>query len=93
MNTYAVEYSYVEDVAALDEFRAIHRDYLKALGPEVLVAAGAYKEVDSPGALLVIRADTAEQVAELLDSDPFNVQGLISQRTIKLWNPPLGVLA
>lgn len=90
MNVYAVEYTYVDDAAALDETRPIHRDYLRALVPEVLVVAGAYQESEAPGALLVVRAESVEEVARALDDDPFNTAGLISNRTIRLWNPGIG---
>ncbi|MCC2592227.1 YciI family protein [Tessaracoccus sp. OS52] len=89
MNTYAVEYTYTEDSQALDEHRGAHREFLRALMPDPLVVAGAYQD-GAPGALLVVRADAAAQVEELLDADPFHIQGLISDRRIRLWNPGIG---
>lgn len=90
MNTYAVEYSYVDEPALLDEHRPTHREFLRALLPDTLVVAGAYQASKQPGALLVLRAESAAEVARLLDGDPFNVEGLIADRRIRLWNPGIG---
>lgn len=92
MNIYAVEYLYVDDPAALDRHRPEHREYLRSLTPDTLVVAGAYQQVDEPGALLVFSADTAAEVEEALDADPFHLQGLIRERVIRLWNPGIGAL-
>jgi uncharacterized protein YciI len=46
--------------------------------------------VGSSGALLVIRAESVEQVAETLDADPFDIAGVIGERTIVQWNPVFG---
>ena len=43
-----------------------------------------------PGALLIFRADSAEQVVGWLDDDPFKVLGLIVEREIRAWNPTFG---
>ena len=40
---------------------------------------------DEPGALLVFTAADAEEVAELLDKDPFWPLGLITERAIRPW--------
>lgn len=92
MNFYAVQYSYIRDADALNAHRPAHREFLNGLVPEVLVVAGAYQDGDEPGALLIVRADTSEDAGSALDPDPFNVQQLISGRTIRLWNPGIGSL-
>ncbi|TRY19892.1 hypothetical protein FOJ82_03155 [Tessaracoccus rhinocerotis] len=92
MNLYAVEYSYVTDAAALDEHRPAHREFLRALLPTPLVVAGAYQEADSPGALLLVRADSDAEVEQLLDEDPFWQRKLITQRRVRLWNPGIGTV-
>ncbi len=90
MNVYAVEYSYAAAPASLDQHRPAHRAFLRSLVPEFLVVAGAYQSGDMPGALLVVRAPDTSQVERTLDADPFNIQGLITSRTIRLWNPAIG---
>lgn len=90
MNLYAVEYSYAPDPASLDLYRPAHRAFLRSLVPEFLVVAGAYQSGVTPGALLVVRAPHTSQVEQTLDADPFNTEGLITRRTIRLWNPAIG---
>ncbi|WP_372344031.1 YciI family protein [Streptomyces sp. KL116D] len=41
---------------------------------------------DVPGALLVLEADSAEDVTALLDQDPFHREGLVAERTVRAWN-------
>lgn len=90
MNVYAVEYSYVPAPTSLDQHRPGHRAFLRSLMPEFLVVAGAYQSGETPGALLVVRAPDTSQVEQTLDADPFMTEGLIAQRTIRLWNPAIG---
>ncbi len=93
MSLFAVHYSYVCDAALLQEHRPSHRDFLRQLLDSGLVAAGAYPEADDPGALLIVEAGSAEDVARMLDDDPFQLKGIISERRIQLWNPPMGIFA
>lgn len=93
MNLYAVEYSYVRDAAALDEHRPAHREFLRALVPAPLVAAGAYQEAADPGALLLVRAASRDEVEQLLDEDPFWQHELIAERRVNIWNPGIGGVA
>ena len=91
MSLFAVIYRYADDAAALDEHRPRHRDHLRALHEAGrLVVSGPLAEGGGPGALLVFRADSAEQVAGWLDDDPFKVLGLIVEREIRAWNPAFG---
>lgn len=90
MDVYAVEYQYATDAEALAEHRPAHRGFLRALSPDLIVVAGAYQSGDAPGALLVVRTDDPAQLERTLDEDPFHKQGLITRRTIRLWNPAIG---
>ena len=93
MSFFAVHYAYSSDSAALDAARAEHRAYLGALVEQGAIAAsGPYVDAD-PSALLLFRADSAEEVRSLLDADPFQIAGLVEQTTITQWNPILGVFA
>lgn len=92
MHTYAVEYTYSDDSARLDAVREVHREFLRALVPDVLVVAGAYQEAEKPGALLVMRGESAAEVTEILDGDPFHLAGLIIARNVRLWNPGIGYI-
>ena len=44
-------------------------------------------------ALLLLRGETAAEIAALLDEDPFWHASLIVGRTITQWNPVIGVFA
>ena len=93
MSLFAVHYSYVLDADLLQEHRPSHRDFLRGLLGSGLVAAGAYPQSDDPGALLLVEADSAGDVAGMLDDDPFLAQGIITERRIELWDPPMGIFA
>jgi len=91
MALYAVIYRYADDAAALDEHRPSHRDHLRKLYEAgQLLVSGPLAEGGGPGALLIFRAESAEQVAQWLDGDPFTVLGLIVEREIRAWNPAFG---
>lgn len=91
MPLFAVIYRYVDEPATLDEHRPRHRDHLRTLFEAGhLVVSGPLAEGGGPGALLIFRADSAEQVAGWLDDDPFKVLGLIVEREIRAWNPAFG---
>jgi uncharacterized protein len=91
MALHAVIYRYVDDPARLDEHRPSHRDHLRTLYEAGrLLVSGPFTEGGGPGALLVFRADSSEQVAQWLEDDPFKVLGLIVEREIRAWNPAFG---
>jgi len=90
MAVFAVEYRYADQPAAVTEHRPAHRAFLQNLLTKGFVlAAGAY--IDQPaGALLVLRGDSAEDVATILDDDPFAHLGLITNRQIRPWSAAIG---
>lgn len=89
MPTYAVTYVYNASDEHLEEIRPIHREWLSdRLTDGRLLASGPM--VDSPTALLIWTADSAKNLAELLDQDPFDIAGIISERAIQEWNPVFG---
>ena len=54
-----------------------------------IVVSGPLTSGD-PGALLILDAADPDEVAALLDSDPFHVLGLIAGREIRRWNRAFG---
>lgn len=86
MAIFAVTYTYSDDVAARDAHRPQHRSYLSQV--EGMLLSGPLAEPD--GALLVIAAPTREDVAERLDRDPFLLEGIVVERTIRPYTPVLG---
>jgi uncharacterized protein YciI len=89
MAFYAVTYTYDASEESLDAIRPTHRAYLGGLlNDGVLLASGPM--VNSNGALLLFTGDSVEQIAQLLNSDPFEIAGFIGERTITEWNPVFG---
>jgi len=93
MSHFAVHYVYVPDAALLTQHRPAHREFLRALVGSGLLAAGAYPEAEQPSALLIVEAESQSAVAAMLENDPFLLQGVIADRRIQLWNPPVGIFA
>ena len=89
MPIYAVTYLYTAPSEQVAEIRPLHRQWLaQLLEEQVLLASGPM--VDTSEALLIFRSDSAEELAELLDNDPFDIAGCIGSRTIQAWNPVFG---
>ena len=89
MPIFAVTYLYTASTNQIDEIRPIHRAWLSGLlEQKVLLASGPM--VDRPEALLIFRSESAEELAKLLDNDPFDIAGCIGSRTIQSWNPVFG---
>jgi uncharacterized protein len=93
MATFAVLYRYSTDADALDEHRPAHREYLGSLFlAGHIVVSGPLGEGGRPTALLIMQADSADAVAELLDEDPFRQKDLIVEREIRPWNVVYGAI-
>jgi uncharacterized protein len=91
MALHAVIYRYSTDAAAVDEHRPGHRDFLRPLFEQGrLIVSGPLAQGGAPGALLILDADDVNEVAALLDEDPFHVLGLITEREIRRWDPVFG---
>jgi uncharacterized protein YciI len=90
MPVFAVHYTYVDDAATVTEHRPAHRDFLRdLLDRGIVLAAGAY--TDGPaGALLVFRGDTEQDIAKLLEADPFQQLGLVQDCQIRAWGQAMG---
>ena len=89
MSFYVVNYRYAAESTELDAIRPVHREWLKQLlNSGILLASGPM--IDQPTALLIFKADSLEQLAALLDNDPFDIAGFIGEREIVEWNPVFG---
>jgi uncharacterized protein YciI len=89
MPIFAVTYLYTAPASQIDEIRPIHRAWLsELLEKNILLASGPM--VDTPEALLIFKSESAEELAGLLDNDPFDIAGCIGSRTIQSWNPVFG---
>lgn len=89
MAIFAVLYRYSDDVAARDAHRPEHREFLSRC--EGLLLSGPLTE--PAGALLLVAADSAQQVQQRLDADPFRREGVIAEREVRAYDPVLGELA
>ncbi|MCW2830732.1 MAG: hypothetical protein JWP31_1424 [Aeromicrobium sp.] len=93
MPYFATTYLYVADSdQARDTVRPAHRDYLGELTEQGrLLLSGPYVG-GQPGALLVLDADSEDVVRELTTRDPFVLEGLVEQITVRTWQPVSGRL-
>ena len=91
MALFAVHYTYDQRTALRDQYRPAHRGYLRELFADgILLTVGSYPDATRPGALLIFKANTAEDVAGRLRSDPFVAQGLVTNADIREWNVAYG---
>ncbi|MDT9594726.1 YciI family protein [Nocardioides zeae] len=91
MSIYAVTYTYSDDVALRDAERPAHREYLAGLGEAgQLVVSGPWGPDEAAGALLLLRADSAEAARALTAADPFVKVGVVVDQTVREFLPVLG---
>ena len=97
MTVFAVQYTYDQRTQERDQVRGAHRAFLGDLhaagtllasGPFVGATSGVEAEPD--GALLLVRAGSVAEAERLLDGDPFAMSGLISDRSLRSWEPVFG---
>ena len=90
---YAVEYRYVtdkdEEMAAV---RPSHRAFNGRLADEGRLG-GPAAAPGGPSDRPVVRAEDEAGALALLEDDPFQQAGFISERIPREWNPVIGVLA
>ncbi len=91
MDYYAVTYVYRDDKESLDKIRPEHRAFLGSL-PQ-MVASGPLPETSPSRALLILRGESATEIEQALDADPFKLADLIAERHIEKWLPVIGVFA
>ena len=89
MSVFAVTYAYSADEIELNQIRPTHRVWLQEqLDAGRLLASGPM--VDRQAALLIWSSTSIEELNSLLDQDPFEIAGMIGERTIEQWNPIFG---
>ncbi|MBT2551062.1 hypothetical protein J7I85_22685 [Arthrobacter sp. ISL-65] len=92
METFAVTYAYsAGSTAGRDEHRPRHVEFLQEqFDNGRLVKSGPFGPDEDPGALLIIEAASKADVEALMDQDPFYLNGLVEQRSIRQWNIVFG---
>lgn len=89
MFTYAVAYTFSAEPDEVNQIRPTHRVWLaEQFEAGSLLASGPM--VDRPAALLIFKSDSIEELNALLDQDPYEIAGVIGERTIEAWNPVFG---
>ncbi len=89
MSIYAVTYTFSSDPDEVNQIRPTHRVWLsEQLDNGSLLASGPM--VDRAAALLIFKAESIEELNALLDQDPYEIAGVIGERTIEAWNPVFG---
>lgn len=92
MGTFAVTYAYSAATSAgRDTHRPRHVEFLQEqFDGGWLVKSGPFGPGEDPGALLIIEADSKADAEALMDQDPFYLNGLVEQRSIRQWNVVFG---
>ena len=91
MSVFAVTYHYSAEPEQLAGLRPAHREFTAKLFDEgVLLTSGPF--IEYSGALLLVKAQSVEEVSAILDNDPFDIAGYIGERVILQWNPLYGAL-
>ena len=85
MPIFAVTYGYSTDSDARDRLRPEHRAFLAE--QDGLLLSGPTSD---GGALLLFEGKSADDVEEVLDQDPFYVEGLVTERGIVEWTTASG---
>jgi uncharacterized protein YciI len=79
-------YEYTDDPQAQGAVRPRHRAFLRGLGGALALSG----PTDGNGAVMVFEAGSADEVTELLDDDPFVLEGVVASRRVVGWTPVLG---
>ena len=89
MSTFAVTYTFSAEPDEVNQIRPTHRVWLaEQFEAGSLLASGPM--ADRPAALLIFKSDSIEELNALLDQDPYEIAGVIGERTIEAWNPVFG---
>ncbi|WP_410662672.1 YciI family protein [Amycolatopsis sp. lyj-84] len=87
MAWFLVEIRYVQE--KLEEVRPRHRKFLSDLAEQGVVALGGPLGDGSGGISLYQAADEAA-LTEIIDQDPYHLEGVVAQRTVREFKPVIG---
>ncbi|MEU7788530.1 MULTISPECIES: YciI family protein [unclassified Amycolatopsis] len=87
MAWYLVEITYVQE--KLQEVRPRHREFLSELAAQGRVAV-AGPLGDGTGGLTLYQADDEAHLQETLDKDPYALEGVVAERTVREFKPVIG---
>ena len=90
MSVYALNYVYGGPQEILTEHRPAHRAFLRELHERgVVIVSGP---LEAHGALIIVRADSVEEIERIITEDPLVVHGAVTQHTIREWTVTTGSL-
>jgi uncharacterized protein len=83
LSLFAVFYTYAEGSDdKRDEHRPAHRAFLRELHDAgKLKVCGPWGQGETPGGMLIFEGDSAAEIGELLDADPFYEVGVVAERS------------
>jgi hypothetical protein len=87
MAWYLVEITY--DLEKMPEVRPRHREFLRGLAAQGRVAV-AGPLGDGTGGITLYQADDEAALKELIDQDPYFLEGVIAERTVREYKPVIG---
>ena len=90
MSIYAVRYAYDDRTDLRMAARPNHRAWLARLAAAGVVLASGPLTGGEPGALLVLRAASRDELEALLAQDPLASEGLIARVEAREWEQVLG---
>ena len=92
MPVFAVDVTFVDNPALVDETRPHHRDYIEGLSEKGLVClAGPW--TDGRGGLILYATPDRATLEDLVASDPYTQRGVIAEARIHEWKAVLGTLS
>lgn len=91
MTHFAVTYRYLPNTDEVrNELRPSHVEFLQGLfDAGTLIVSGPTGDDATPGALLIITADSVEAAHATMQADPFNGAGVLERSVIE-WRPYFG---
>jgi len=81
----ALLYTYTDDLETRMAARPAHRDFLVA-NPGLRLAGAT----EADGGIIIVEADSAEEVERWSDDDPYQLAGVVATRTVTPWGVALG---
>ncbi|RZL84529.1 MAG: dehydrogenase [Rhodococcus sp. (in: high G+C Gram-positive bacteria)] len=91
MPFFLVRYTYTDDTAGRDHHRAEHKTYLAAAADRGLIlGSGPFAAGEDPGAAMIYEAAGRQDVVDVVEGDPFHVQGYVASYDVTEWIPMIG---
>ncbi|WP_026455512.1 YciI family protein [Saccharomonospora iraqiensis] len=87
MPWFVVEQRYVPEKYA--DVRPRHREYLSTLAEQGVVALAGPLDGDT-GGMALYQATDREHLQNIIDADPYYVEGAVAERTVRDFKPVLG---